>query len=158
MVVQSGQYFTPSFAGFDVSNTNLIGGRPDRIGSGVSASGQSIFNWFNTAAFKIPGCPDTDPVCKSPTNVGRFGNSGLNIIRGPAANNFNFSVMKYFTIAEGKRLQLRCFATNVLNHANFANPAANISSPGTVGRITGTFAEQVSENLRYVHISLRLEF
>jgi hypothetical protein len=33
-VTQSGQFSTPSFSGLDPSNTNTIGGRPDRIGSG----------------------------------------------------------------------------------------------------------------------------
>src|SRR5262249_42151135 len=41
--MQAGQYFTPTFSGFDVSNTNSLGpapsntfiARPDRIGSGT---------------------------------------------------------------------------------------------------------------------------
>jgi hypothetical protein len=157
-VAQSGQFFTPSFASFDPSNTNTIGGRPDRIASGQLASGQSIVHWFDAAAFKIPGCPDADPVCKSPVNVGRFGNSGLNVLRGPRSTNVDFSAMKYFRLAETKRLQFRVLMTNVLNHPNFSNPAANISSPGTVGQITSTFAEQIGEDARQIHFSLRFEF
>ena len=33
-VAQTGQYFTPTFAGFDPSGTGTIGGVPDRIGDG----------------------------------------------------------------------------------------------------------------------------
>ena len=33
-VAQSGQWFTPTFSGSDPSNTNTIGGRPDRVGDG----------------------------------------------------------------------------------------------------------------------------
>jgi hypothetical protein len=157
-VAQSGQFFTPSFSTFDPSNTNTIGGRPDRIASGQLASGQSIVHWFDAAAFKIPGCPDADPVCKSPANVGRFGNSGLNVLRGPRSTNVDFSAMKYFQLTEAKRLQFRVLMTNALNHPNFSNPAANISSPGTVGQITSTFAEQIGEDARQIHFSLRFEF
>ena len=157
-VKQSGQFFTPAFSGSDPSNTNNFGGRPDRIGSGQLASGQSIRLWFDPAAFKVPGCPDPDPVCKSPANIGRFGNTGLDILRGPGSTNFDFSAMKYFRISESKRVQLRLLMTNVFNHPNFATPALDISSPGTVGRITSTFAEQVGEDARQIHLSLRFEF
>jgi hypothetical protein len=157
-VRQSGQFFTPSFAGFDPSNTNTIGGRPDRIGSGQLSSGQSIQHWFDAAAFKIPGCPDSDPICKSPANVGRYGNAGLDILRGPASTNVDLSAMKYFRLGERKRLQFRALMTNAMNHPNFSNPAANISAPGTVGQITSTFQEQVGEDARQIHFSLRFEF
>jgi len=165
-VAQSGQFFNPVFSGFDVSNTNTIGGRPDRIGSG-QLSDPNIRLWFDPAAFKIPGCPDSDPVCRTPANVGRFGNSGNNILRGPGSTNFDFSAMKYFRLTEALRLQFRVLATNIFNHPNFANPPSstnptasgvNISSPATVGRITSTFAEQVGEDARQVHFSIRFEF
>ena len=164
--MQAGQYFTPTFSGFDVSNTNSLGpapantfgARPDRIGSGELASGQSINNWFDARAFKIPGCPDSDPVCKAPGNVGRFGNTGVNILRGPKVVNFDFSASKYFHLNERMRVQFRALMTNVFNHPNFSNPANNISSPGTVGQITSTFAEQLGEGSRQIHLNLRIEF
>ncbi len=67
-LLQSGRYYTPSFSGFDTSNTNTIGGRPDVV-SGVSRvppGGGTITEWFNPAAFEIPGCPDSTPRCSSP--------------------------------------------------------------------------------------------
>ncbi len=66
--------------------------------------------------------------------------------------------MKYFRLGETKRLQFQALMTNALNHPNFSNPAANISSPGTVGQVTSTFSEQVGEDARQVHFSLRFEF
>jgi hypothetical protein len=137
-MTQSGQFFTPSFTGFDPSNTNSIGGRPDVVpGVSTSAVGtQSINNWFNAAAFKVPGCPDGTPVCCKPDNIGRFGNAGIGVLRGPQLTNANFAVSKYFPIHERIRLQFRMNAVNVFNHPNFALPAANISSPATVGLIT----------------------
>jgi len=164
--MESGQYYTPTFSGFDPSNTNNFGpasssnfvARPDRIASGELSSGQSITHFFDVSAFIIPGCPAANPVCSNPANVGRFGNSGVNILRGPKNINFDFSAMKYFPINERLRLQFRMMATDVFNHPNFSNPAANISSPGTVGQITSTFSEQIGEAARQVHFSLRVEF
>ena len=31
----------------------------------------------------MPGCPDNNPVCDNPANVGRFGNAGVNILSTP---------------------------------------------------------------------------
>src|SRR5436190_9454069 len=118
-------------------NTNSIGGRPDVVpGASIQAIGtQSINNWFNAGTFKIPGCPDNNPVCAKPDNIGRFGNAGIAILRGHRIANVDFAVSKYFPIHERMRLQFRMNAVNVLNHPNFALPASNISSPATVGRI-----------------------
>src|SRR5262249_454585 len=162
--LMAGQYYTPTYSGFDPSNTNSFGpstsfvARPDRIRSGNVSSGQSIYNSFAASAFKVPGCPDTTPLCTNPANIGRFGNSGVNVLRGPKAINFDFSAMKYFRINERIRVQFRTVMTNVFNHANFSNPAANISSPGTVDPITSTFQEQIGEASRQVHFGLRVEF
>jgi hypothetical protein len=91
-------------------------------------------------------------------NVGRFGNSGVNVLRGPKAINFDFSAMKDFRINERMRAQFPMLATNIFNHPNFSNPAANISSPGAPGQITSTFAEQIGEDARQVHFTLRVIF
>ncbi|MDQ6698825.1 MAG: hypothetical protein M3Z36_01410, partial [Acidobacteriota bacterium] len=157
-VRQSGQFFTPTFTGFDISNTNTLSGRPDRIGSGKLDSGQSLQRWFDASAFKVPGCPDTDPICAKPANIGRFGNSGLNVLRGPSSTNFDLSASKYFRLGDRVTLQLRMLATNIFNHPNFMLTNTSISSPGTVGRITSTFQEQIGEDARQIHFNLRLQF
>ena len=160
-MAQSGQFFTPSFTGFDVSNTNTIGGRPDVVpGVSTKAVGtQSISNWFNPAAFEIPGCPFNTPVCSKPANIGRFGDAGIAILRGPMIANADFTVSKYFPITEKIRLQFRMNAVNIFNHPNFSLPAANISSPATVGTITSdvpaTFGTVAP---REIDFQLRLEF
>ncbi len=158
--LQSGQFFTPSFSGFDPSNTATFGGRPDRIGNGNLPTDQrKIDHWFDASAFKIPGCPDTDPVCTNPANVGRFGNSGLYVLEGPGVANLDFALTKGFKIRERVRLGLLVNMVNALNHPNFAVPRANISSRGTVGRITSM--ARVLNGLpavRQVDLGLRLEF
>ena len=37
---QTGRRFTPSFTGLDPSNTNVVGGRPDRIANGNPSKSQ----------------------------------------------------------------------------------------------------------------------
>jgi hypothetical protein len=143
-VVQSGEYFTPTFSGFDPANAGVFGGRPDRIGSGKlsSSAGQTINNWFNLNAFKIPGCPDAQPLCSNPANIGRFGNSGYDILRGPRLFNFDFALMKNFAIREKLKLQFRVNMVNALNHPNFYQPDSNISDgaypQGSAGVLGGT--------------------
>jgi hypothetical protein len=135
----SGFFFTPSFDGFDPSNTNNPGGRPDVV-AGVRpyAANKTIDNWLNAAAFKIPGCPDSTPLCTNPANVGRFGNAGVNTLEGPDLTDFDLSQMKDFRLTERFTLQFRATATNVFNHPNFGVPSADISAPGSYGRITST--------------------
>ncbi len=158
--LQSGQYFTPSFSGFDPSNTATFGGRPDRIGNGNLPTGQrTIDRWFDSAAFKIPGCPDTDPACKNPANIGRFGNSGLFVLEGPGVANLDFALSKRFQLREKTRLGLMVNMVNAFNHPNFATPRANISSRGSLGRITSM--ARVLNGLpavRQIDLGLRVEF
>lgn len=161
VVLQSGQFFTPSYSGFDPSNTDSFGGRPDAVsGASSSVAGtQSIDNWFNAAAFKIPGCPDANPFCAKPANIGRFGNAGIGTLRGPAIRDADFSLSKYFTLRENTRLQFRMMMVNAFNHPNFALPSANISSPATVARITSQAAPTFGTVApREIDFELRLEF
>jgi hypothetical protein len=160
-MAQSGMRFTPSYSGFDSSNTNTLGGRPDVV-PGVSPKAvgkQSITNWFNPAAFKIPGCPDNNPVCKHPANVGRFGNLGVGTLTGPRVSNVDLTISKYFPIHGDVRLQFQMNAEDVFNHPVFAVPASNISSPGTVGRITSQIAPTIGGSAgRQMAVMLRLQF
>ena len=158
--LQSGQFLTPSFSSFDPSNTATFGGRPDRIGNGNLPTNQrTIQRWFDDSAFAIPGCPNTDPICRNPANVGRFGNTGINILQGPRIANLDFSLMKYFNLREKTRLQFRLIMVNALNHPNFAVPRANISSRGTVGTIVSMARVLNGEPAtREIDLGLRLEW
>jgi hypothetical protein len=160
-MAQSGQFFTPSFTGFDPSNTNTIGGRPDVVaGVSTKASGaQSINNWFNPGAFKVPGCPDSTPVCTRPDNIGRLGNAGIGILRGPQIWNVDAALSKYFPVTERLRVQFRMNMANAFNHPNFALPSSNISSPATVAKITSsTPATFGTVAPREIDFQVRLEF
>ncbi|MGH9449331.1 MAG: hypothetical protein ACRD11_02210 [Terriglobia bacterium] len=155
----SGLYFTPSFDGVDTSNTNNPGGRPDAVaGVSTSAASQTINQWLNPAAFKIPGCPDATPLCSAPADVGRFGNAAVNGLEGPGLTDVDLSLMKDFRLTERFTLQFRATASNVFNHPNFGLPASDISSPGTYGVVTSTAYDLCGQQSRFVDFMLRLQF
>jgi hypothetical protein len=157
-IVQSGQYFAPSFTGPDPSGTGTFGGIPDRIGNGNLSSGRSVTHWFDTSAFAVPGCPAATPVCSSAPPIGRFGNSGFNIIAGPPARNLDFGLQKDFRYRDRFRLRISMTMANALNHPIFSAPASNISS-GTVGTISGTTRALIGEpGPREIDFGLRLSF
>ena len=162
VTLQSGQWFTPSFDSFDPSNTNHQGGRPDRV-AGVSVTppgGSTVSDWFNLAAFKVPGCPDTTPVCTSPANIGRFGNTANNILQGPPTRNIDLALMKVFHPTERIAVQFQATAVNAFNHPNFNLPNGDISAPATANVITATLANylQGSGTSRQIHFILRVRF
>lgn len=96
--------------------------RPNRIGNGSLTTGQSIYHWFNTSAFTV-----------QPQYT--YGNSGRNILFGPAMKNLDLSLSKSFAITETKRLQFRAESFNVTNTPAFGQPGATLNGPG-VGTIT----------------------
>lgn len=161
VTLQSGQFFTPSFSGFDSSNTNNPGGRPDVV-AGVSPipSSRSISNWINLGAFSIPGCPAATPVCSNPAPVGRFGNAGANILEGPPMRNIDIALMKNFHTGERFVWQVEVQAQDALNHPNFGNPSANISSPATGSVITATLTNdlQGSGGARTIYAMIKVNF
>ncbi|MFB3828230.1 MAG: TonB-dependent receptor domain-containing protein [Bryobacteraceae bacterium] len=120
---ETGQFFSPSFSGSDPSNTNTSGGLPDRIANGNLPPGErTIRRWFDPAAFTVPG-------------RGAFGNSGVNVLEGPGLHEHNITIAKDFQLTERMKFTLMSAMQNAFNHANFNNPSANISAPGTVGVI-----------------------
>ncbi len=157
-VLQTGPYFTPSFSTYDPANTGGSGGRPDRIASGAIAN-PTIATWFDKTAFRVPG--DVDGDGKPDVNVGRFGNSALNILRGPGTRSMNAGIFKAFRIREGWKMQAEATFTNVLNHTNFGVPNAVINS-ASAGIITATASSQSSAHEgsgpRTTRFGLRLDF
>ena len=56
--------------------------------------------------------------------LGTPGNAGRRSFTGPGEINFDFALLKTFTIRESKTLQFRLEAFNAFNHANFFGPTA----------------------------------
>jgi len=81
-----------------------------------------------------------------------FGNAGINILRGPGVQNFDFAVYKNFPIMEnGPRLQFRAEMFNAINHIQLNNPGANYSL-ASFGTITG------NRGPRLVQFGLKLSY
>lgn len=157
---QTGEWLTPSFSGFDPSNTRNFGGRPDQVGN-WHISNPTNKRWFNPAAFAIPGCPASTPVCSNPAPVGRFGTASNGSIESPGLANLDLGLFKAFMIHERFNLRFGIEALNALNHPNFGNPNTNISS-SNVGTITSTSAANQSglggEAARTIELQGRLQF
>lgn len=102
---------SPPISGFAASRPNLVGD-PN---SGPHTPDQ----WISRSAFQRLNLQ---------TQVGQFGNAGRNIARGPAFTNLDVSLTRRFRFTEVVRLQFRAESFNVVNHANFGLPVADLNS------------------------------
>jgi Carboxypeptidase regulatory-like domain/TonB dependent receptor len=89
----------------------------------VPAAGSTPNDWINLAAFSVPAAQT-------------WGNAGRNLVTGPALYQLDTAVSRRVPIKERLALELRGECFNLLNRAQFGNPAANISAPSTFGLIT----------------------
>ena len=76
-----------------------------------------------------------------------------NVLRGPGTASVDFSALKNIQIYERFRAQFRAEAYNIINHPIFSNPANNINTSNTVGRVTGT-----SMDNRSIQLAVKLLF
>ena len=81
------------------------------------------------------------------------GNVTRNTLRGPGTAQVDFSAIKNFQIVERVRAQFRAEAYNIINHGIFSQPAANISTPSSVGKISSTSADN-----RSIQLAVKLIF
>jgi len=116
-----------------------------------------IDEYFDTSVFvHAPFIPDGGLIDgKYPVTGGGtvFGDLGRNILRGPGQRNIDMAFIKRTPVGEKANLVFRWEVLNVFNWVNFANPAGDISSPSTFGRITA-----MSVNPRIMQFGLKLEF
>jgi hypothetical protein len=90
------------------------------------------------------------------TNGTGWGNSGVGVIIGPGQVNFDMSLSKAVRVGgirENAQLQFRAEFFNIMNHAQFNNPALNLQSAATFGQITST-----SVNPRLLQFALKYVF
>lgn len=133
---RSGAPFTPRISG-DPANVGVSTHRPNRIGSGKLENPTTAL-WFNPADFTLPA-------------QYTFGNSGRNILRANAYNNYDLIVLKNTRITEGKILQFRSEFFNAFNHANYSAPVTTVNLP-TAGRVLG------ASDARILQFALKLLF
>lgn len=153
---QTGLPFSIASGGglFDASRANFAPGFSG-IGSDAATEGGGVRDrlngFFNPLAFV------------QATGVGNFGNTGRNILRGPAQANTDISVVKFFQIRERQRLEFRTEFFNAFNQVNFANPVSSgapalvngalVTTNPNFGRILAT-----STGPRIVQFALKFQF
>jgi len=134
VTMQSGLPITPTMAASNLNNAGAYQ-LPNRICDGTLPAGErSISRWFDTSCFVAPP-------------AFTYGNSGLNILRGPNLRLVDLAFLKNFALPfrEGMRLQFRAEAFNLANRANFRQPNFNIGVPagGTITSTLTGFGRQI---------------
>lgn len=132
----SGQPFSVTFTS---RTLGWPSGRADIVGDPRPAD-RGIHRWFDPAAFAVPA-PFT------------YGNSARNMLFGPALFNWDAALFKHTPIGDRIVLEFRAEFFNILNHPSFGLPAADITTPATVGRITST-----ANDARNIQFGMRLSF
>ena len=102
------------------------------MGDPFASAQHNQFQWFNPAAYAVPAAYT-------------YGNSAPASIQGPGSISWDTALFKNTAITERLKLEVRCEAFNVLNHANLGNPGTNISVPASVGLITGRNGSRVMQ-------------
>jgi hypothetical protein len=143
---------TPAAISFSTTNSeNLNGGgdaqRVDVVGNAFSGNIHTFYQWFNTAAFALPGAND-------PGNAGKYD------VRQPGVNNNDMALSRNFPLKNEKRkLTFRWEAYNVFNHTQYAsiNTAARYTPAGV--QTNTLFGEVVTTRTpRVMQGSLRFTF
>lgn len=155
----TGEAVTPLLSQ-DLSNTGSFAYRPDIVGDpnragpvttnpGCVAPTQihNLTTWYNPCAFAVPA------LAPGQTFSHLFGNARRGSLRGPGSYNIDLSLFKDFKFSESRNLQFRLEAFNLFNHAQFANPANTVDSPGVSGTITSTV-----NSSREVQLALKFSF
>jgi hypothetical protein len=112
--------------------------RPSYTGLPVKPARQTVDNWINKSAFRVP-----DPYT--------FGNVGRNVILQPWFGDFDANIQKRFAIHEDKYLELRFEGFNTTNHPNFGFYNTNFQS-SSFGTITS------ADSMRILQLGLKFVF
>jgi hypothetical protein len=134
--LRTGYPFSPSRSGvsFGTYTPGRVNLAPGRTLKSAFLDHPSINRWFDRTAFADPG--------------GNLqGNVTRNTLRGPGTAQVDLSAIKTFHIYDRVNAQFRAEAYNIINHGIFSQPAANISSLNSVGKISSTSADNRSIQL-----------
>jgi hypothetical protein len=146
--VASGLYFTPAILGGSVDIARGVTGsqRANAVpGQSISIPNPTVLEWFNTAAFCVPGVNCVNPAGST------FGDAGRNTIEGPGSIIINMSINRSIPIKESRNLDLRFTANNVFNHVNYASINTAVNSQ-TFGEVTSV------GNMRRITVQARFRF
>ncbi len=151
--IASGLPFSPQVIGnFSEVNSGTNGTlRPDLTGQTISLPNPTITEWFNTAAFCVPGsitlpCPPSLVV-----PPGQFGDAGRNSIEGPGSLVFDMAFTRVIPMGDVRVLEFRAQMTNIFNTPQFTGIDTNASSP-SFGQVTST------GSMRRIQMQARFRF
>ncbi len=133
---QTGRAFTPRISA-DRSNTGQLQDRPNIVDN-PNLSNPDPQLWFDTAAFSIPA-------------AGTFGSAGRNILTGPGYTIADLALVKRIRFGDGRNLEFRVEAFNIINHPNFDLPNS-IADSAQFGRIFSAGAA------RQIQLGFKLNF
>jgi hypothetical protein len=123
------------------SESSLTTPRPNLTGAPLYLSNGNPIDYLNAAAFSVPSY--TQP----------WGTTARNNVRDPAFYELDFGLHKNFPLfSEGRFLQFRAEAFNLLNKTNFGPPGTLTSNSSGFGVFTSTFPA------RQVQLALKLIF
>jgi hypothetical protein len=97
--------------------------------------------YFDQSAFVATACNLTYPNGLSApgvlmgTDCGSFGTANRRFFHGPGINNTDLGITKLIPVTEAMHFEIRGEFFNIFNHAQFNNPAGDISS-ATFGNVT----------------------
>ena len=137
--ITSGAPFTVT-SGQDNSLTDVGNDRPNLTAGAPIYVRQAIRSGSGAAnrGYLVPSSFSQIPT----TAFGTYGNIGRNSFRGIPAYQVDAQVSRIFPLYERLNLTLRLEAFNLLNHPNFSNPDAKLTS-STFGQISGSSAARV---------------
>jgi outer membrane receptor protein involved in Fe transport len=129
--------------------------------------------YFNPLAFSNSQVGSTAAPCPAPSSscfpstaqvvanpaLRTYGSLPRNFLRGPGRTNVDMTVAKVTALTERLKLEIRADAFNLFNHAEFANPSTNITSPN-FGRITttGDPGPPIDHHERILQLAARFTF
>ena len=105
----------------------MVGG----VGTPAQRGSDGGAPWFDNTVLGGPaifGATCTANCAWALENGARFGSAGRNNLRGPNFFEIDTTIYRTFSISERVKFQLRAEALNLLNHANFNLPDANVNS------------------------------
>jgi len=142
--IQSGSPYTARILGNSVAFSNSGANQSERADATglevvLPAGLQMVSHFFNTEAFAVP-------------SPGFFGNAGRNTITGPGTGILNMSLSKvWFLSNDGRRLEFRTQASNVLNMPNFSG-LGTVVDASNFGQLTS------AKSMRQFDFTLRFNF
>ena len=132
---------------FVEARADLVPGCNPKLSGSVNSR---LNGYFNTSCF-TPA-----------TALGDFGTSGRNILRGPAQQNVDISLIKFFPVTERIKVEFRSEFFNAFNTVSFENPINIVESPVIIvhGLATTTDGHIVATTTgpRVIQFALKLTF